>query len=247
MSLELTPKAVPPTTSGTLQQPVNALLMDRLVRGLAGVCLWSVILFVAAGRVNWKRGWIYVGLYVCTLVIGEIVVSVKSPRILKERAKRHANTKTFDKIIVPLIVVTFFLFPVVAGLDVGRFGWSHVGLQAVFAGLPLYLMGGLLVPWTMIVNPHLEKTVRIQEERGHQVVRSGPYAVVRHPLYAGVILQSLGVPLLLGSLWSYLPVAATICLFVVRTALEDRTLRNELPGYAEYAMSTRYRLLPGIW
>ena len=204
-------------------------------------------MFVAAGRVNWKRGWIYVALYVGTLVIGEIVVSVKNPGILQERAKRHANTKTFDKIIVPLIVVTFFLFPVVAGLDAGRFGWSHVGWQAFFAGLPLYLMGGLLVPWTMIVNPHLEKTVRIQEERGHQVVKSGPYAVVRHPLYAGVILQSLGAPLLLGSLWSYLPVAATICLFVVRTALEDRTLRNELPGYAEYAMSTRYRLLPGIW
>lgn len=226
---------------------MNPLLMDRLVRALAGVCLWSVILFVAAGRVNWKRGWIYVGLYVCTLVIGEIVVSVKSPGILKERAKRHANTKTFDKVIIPFIVLTFFLFPVVAGLDAGRFGWSHLGLQAFFAGLPLYLTGCLLVPWTMIVNPHLEKTVRIQEERGHQVVKSGPYAVVRHPLYAGVILQSLGVPLLLGSLWSYLPVAATICLFVLRTALEDRTLRNELPGYAEYAISTRYRLLPGIW
>ncbi|MGB2677636.1 MAG: isoprenylcysteine carboxylmethyltransferase family protein [Candidatus Acidiferrum sp.] len=247
MSVESTTEAVPSPSSGTLRQPMNPLLMDRLLRALAGVCLWSVILFVAAGRVNWKRGWIYVALYVGTLVIGEIVVSVKSPGILKERAKRHANTKTFDKIIVPLIVVTFFLFPVVAGLDAGRFGWSHLGLQALFAGLPLYLMGGLLVPWTMIVNPHLEKTVRIQEERGHQVVKSGPYAVVRHPLYAGVILQSLGAPLLLGSLWSYLPVAATICLFVVRTALEDRTLRNELPGYAEYAMSTRYRLLPGIW
>ena len=209
--------------------------------------LWGVILFVAAGRLNWKRAWVYVALYVSTLVIGEIVVSIKSPGILQERAKRHANTKPFDKVIIPLIVVTFFLFPLVAGLDAGRFGWSHVGWQAFFAALPLYLMGCVLVPWTMIVNPHLEKTVRIQEERGHQVIKSGPYAVVRHPLYAGVILQSLGVPLLLGSLWSYLPVAGTICLFVVRTALEDRTLRNELPGYADYAMSTRCRLLPGIW
>ena len=209
--------------------------------------LWGLILFVAAGRVNWKRAWVYVALYVSCLVIGEIVVSVKSPGILQERAQRHANTKTFDKVIIPLVVVTFFLFPLVAGLDAGRFGWSHVGWKTFFAALPLYFMGYLLVPWTMIVNPHLEKTVRIQEERGHQVVKSGPYSVVRHPMYAGVILQSLAVPLLLGSLWSYVPVGATICLFVVRTALEDRTLRHELPGYAEYAMNTRYRLLPGIW
>jgi protein-S-isoprenylcysteine O-methyltransferase Ste14 len=143
--------------------------------------------------------------------------------------------------------VTFFLFPVVAGLDAVRFGWSHVGWQAFFAGLPVYLTGWVLVPWTMIVNPHLEPTVRIQEERGHRVVKSGPYGVVRHPMYAGVILQTLAAPLLVGSLWSYLPVGASICLFVVRTALEDRMLRKELPGYAEYATNTRYRLVPGIW
>ena len=240
-------EAVPPLSLGTQQKPTDSLLRDRLSRGLAGVCVWSVILFAAAGRVSWKRGWLYVALYVSTLVIGEIVVSVKSPGILEERAQRHANTKVFDKVILPLIMLTFFLFPAVAGFDAVRFGWSHVGWTAFFTGLPIYLMGCVLVPWTMIVNPHLEKTVRIQEERGHQVVNSGPYAVVRHPMYAGVILQSLAAPLLLGSLWSYLPVAATICLFVMRTALEDRTLRNELPGYAEYARNTRYRLLPGIW
>lgn len=240
-------EAVPPLSSGTQQKPTDSLLRDRLSRGLAGVCVWSVILFAAAGRVSWKRGWIYVGLYVCTLVIGEIVVSVKSPGILQERAQRHANTKSFDKVILRLIKVTFFLFPVVAGLDAVRFGWSHVGWQAFFAGLPVYLTGWVLVPWTMIVNPHLEPTVRIQEERGHRVVKSGPYGVVRHPMYAGVILQTLAAPLLVGSLWSYLPVGASICLFVVRTALEDRMLRKELPGYAEYATNTRYRLVPGIW
>lgn len=247
MSIESTTEAGPAPTSGTPQKGTNALLRDRLLRGLTGVLLWGVILFVAAGRLNWKRAWVYIALYVTGLVIGEIVVSVKSPAILQERAQRHADTKTFDKVIIPLVVVTFFLFPLVAGLDAGRFGWSHVGWKAFFAALPLYFLGYLFVPWTMIVNPHLEKTVRIQADRGHQVVKSGPYALVRHPMYAGVILQSLAVPLLLGSLWSYVPVGATICLFVVRTALEDRTLRNELPGYAEYAMSTRYRLLPGIW
>lgn len=247
MNGESRPEAAPATDSGASQEPTNALLRDRLFRGLAGVFVWSVLLFVAAGRVGWKRGWIYVALYGCTLLIGEIVVSLKSPGILQERAQRHANTKTFDKVILPLVMLTFFAFPFVAGLEAARFGWSHVGWPAFFVGLPIYLLGCALIPWTMIVNPHLEKTVRIQEDRGHQVVKSGPYAVVRHPMYAGVILQSLAAPLLLGSLWSYLPVAATICLFAVRTALEDRTLRNELTGYAEYATATRYRLVPGIW
>jgi protein-S-isoprenylcysteine O-methyltransferase Ste14 len=247
MNAESTARTASPTTSGTLQKSSKALLKDRLLRGLTGLVLWSTILFLAAGRVDWHRAWLYIALYVSTLVIGEIVVSLKSPRILEERAQSHANTKSFDKVIMPLIMLTFFLFPVVAGLDAVRFGWSHVGWRAFFAGLPLYLVGATLVPWTMIVNPHLEKTVRIQVERGHQVVKTGPYVMIRHPMYAGIILQSLGAPLLLGSLWSYLPVAATICLFVVRTVLEDRTLRNELPGYAEYATSTRFRLLPGIW
>ena len=247
VSLETKTEAVPPAGSEKLEKPKNALLRDRLLRGFAGVLLWCVVPFAAAGRVHWTRAWVYVGLYVSCLVICEIVVSIKAPGILEARAQRHANTKTFDKVLLPLIALTFFLFPLVAGLDAIRFEWSHVGWVAFFAVLPLFLMGWLLVPWTMIVNPYLEKTVRIQEERGHQVVKSGPYAVVRHPMYAGVILQSLAAPLLLGSLWSYLPVGATICLFVVRTALEDRTLRNGLPGYAEYALSTRYRLLPGVW
>ncbi len=231
----------------TLQNSPNALLRDRLFRGLTGFVLWSVILFLAAGRLTWTRAWLYIALQNCTIVLGEIAVSLKSPSILEERVKRHANTKTFDKVILPLILVTFFLLPVVAGLDAVRFAWSHIGWSAFFVGLPLYLMGGVLIPWTMIVNPHLETTVRIQFDRGHQVVTSGPYAVIRHPMYAAVILQSLAAPLLLGSLWSYLPAMATICLFVVRTALEDRTLRNELPGYTDYAMTTRFRLLPGIW
>lgn len=212
-----------------------------------GVVLWSLLLFLAAGSVHSLRAWLYIALHAGTVIIGEIVVSLKCPGILEERTKRHANTKTFDKVILPLILVTFFLFPVVAGLDAVRFRWSHLGWNACFFALPIYLLGGVLIPWTLIVNPYLERTVRIQLDRGHQVVDSGPYAIVRHPMYAGVILQSLAAPLLLGSLWSYLPAATTIILFIVRTALEDRTLRNELPGYPAYAIRTRFRLLPGIW
>jgi protein-S-isoprenylcysteine O-methyltransferase Ste14 len=99
----------------------------------------------------------------------------------------------------------------------------------------------------MAANRYLETTVRIQEERGHQVVNSGPYRFVRHPMYVGVILQFMALPMVLGSKWAFVPAGVVVLLFVIRTGLEDRTLRNELAGYAQYAESTRYRLLPGVW
>jgi protein-S-isoprenylcysteine O-methyltransferase Ste14 len=99
----------------------------------------------------------------------------------------------------------------------------------------------------MVVNSHLEVTVRIQDDRGHCVIDSGPYAIVRHPMYAGIVLQSVATPLLLGSSWAAVPVGITILLFAIRTALEDRTLRKELPGYEEFTTRTRFRLIPGLW
>jgi protein-S-isoprenylcysteine O-methyltransferase Ste14 len=99
----------------------------------------------------------------------------------------------------------------------------------------------------LTTNPHLETTVRIQKDRGHKVITTGPYRFVRHPMYTGVLLMYAGWPLILGSMWSYVVVGIIVVLFVVRTALEDRTLRTELEGYEAYAGRTRYRLLPGVW
>jgi protein-S-isoprenylcysteine O-methyltransferase Ste14 len=220
---------------------------DRLFRALVGVGFWAALLFGAAGRINWLRGWVYIAIYVTSLVVGEIAVARKNPDLLRERSKRQKGTKSFDRIILGLVGVTFLAFPIVVGFDVVRFGWTHVGWWALGAGLPLYIAGQVLVTWSMAINPHLEKTVRIQTDRGHQVITCGPYALVRHPMYLGVILQSFAVPLMLGSLWSYAPVAGTILLFTIRTALEDRMLRRELPGYADFAASTRFRLVPGLW
>jgi protein-S-isoprenylcysteine O-methyltransferase Ste14 len=220
---------------------------DRLFRALVGVGLWASLLFGAAGRIDWLRGWVYIAIYVTSLVVGEIVVARKNPELLRERSKRQKGTKAFDRVILPMVMVTFLVLPVVVGLDAVRFGWTHVGWWALGAGLPLYLAGQVLVTWSMAINPHLEKTVRIQADRGHQVITRGPYALVRHPMYLGVILQSFGAPLMLGSLWAYGPVTATVALFTIRTVLEDRMLRDDLPGYASFAASTRFRLVPGLW
>jgi protein-S-isoprenylcysteine O-methyltransferase Ste14 len=115
-------------------------------------------------------------------------------------------------------------------------------------GAALYGFFALLITWAMAVNPHFEKTVRIQRELGHQVIDSGPYRIVRHPGYVGTVFGFLlSPPLLLGSWWAFVPALGAVALVIIRTVLEERTLRSELPGYEDYARRVRYRLIPGIW
>ena len=101
--------------------------------------------------------------------------------------------------------------------------------------------------WAMVVNPHLEGTIRVQNERGHRVISTGPYAIVRHPMYVGLILILAGIPLFLGSGWAFLPVVIVSLLLVIRAGLEDRKLRKELLGYEAYMLRTPHRLIPGVW
>jgi protein-S-isoprenylcysteine O-methyltransferase Ste14 len=154
---------------------------------------------------------------------------------------------TWDKIWLAVFSPVFAAVYVVAGLDAGRFGWSEMPTWLWPVGLALFLPGTLLFSWSMGVNPFFEKTVRIQTERGHRVIDTGPYRFVRHPGYSGFLGWILSAPLLLGSWWAFLPSVLSIAALVVRTALEDRTLREELPGYTDYAARIRYRLIPKVW
>ena len=137
--------------------------------------------------------------------------------------------------------------PIVAGLD-QRFGWSSQMVPLIhLAGLTLFALGQGLFSWAMVSNKYFSTLVRIQLDRGHTVATSGPYRYVRHPGYTGYTVSSLGMALALGSLWAMIPAGLLACLLVVRTALEDRTLQDELSGYRDYAQRVRYRLLPGVW
>jgi protein-S-isoprenylcysteine O-methyltransferase Ste14 len=134
-----------------------------------------------------------------------------------------------------------------AGLDF-RYGWTGgfpAGVQ--IAALAVSLLGYAIIPWAMANNRFFSQIVRIQSDRGHSVSTGGPYRLVRHPSYVGMILFELAMPVMLASWGSLLISLGNVILLVVRTALEDRTLSVELPGYAEYAVKTRYRLLPGVW
>jgi len=221
--------------------------MQRTLQALGFTVLWVAALFLAAGRLNWIRGWIYVGTYL--MFTGAIALVARyNPEIMEARAKVHRkDTKRFDKILLGIYFPLLFLQPLVAGLQVVRFHRPALPAWTMYAGIALFAVACGVVAWVMVVNRFAETTVRIQTERGHTVVTAGPYRFVRHPMYVGMILMFLATPLILGSVWALGIGGILAALLVLRTALEDRTLRRELPGYEEYTTHTRYRLVPGLW
>ena len=212
------------------------------------IFFFGAILFLAAGRLDWTPGWIYLGLNALTQLLSAIILIPRRPEMLSERSKVREGTKSWDRLLAPGIVIFGTLAVLItAGLD-ARWGWSpsfSPGLTGT--GLLLAFASQMFVLWAMASNPFFAATVRIQSERGQQVVSSGPYGLVRHPGYAGSLVYNLAIPLVLNSWWTFLPAALTILLLVVRTALEDRTLQAERPGYADYARRVPQRLIPFIW
>jgi protein-S-isoprenylcysteine O-methyltransferase Ste14 len=213
------------------------------------VLLLPVLMFVIAGRWDWWQGWVFLGSYLGLTVISRVLLIILNPDLAKERANftEAQGAKRWDKKIAPLVVFVPLLALIVAALDF-RLGWSpEFPLWLELAGLALLLVGYAFSAWAMLVNRYFSGTVRIQTDRGHQVISSGPYRLMRHPGYAGGLLADAGMPFLLGSIWMFVLMLVPLILLVVRTALEDRTLQEELPGYKEYAGRVRYRLFPGIW
>ncbi|HEY1743548.1 MAG TPA: isoprenylcysteine carboxylmethyltransferase family protein [Granulicella sp.] len=210
---------------------------------------WLLSLFGGAGQLTWNRGWICTVLYLGAISACRAVLAKFNPDILKEREEVvRKNTKPFDKILLNLLLTLTIVLPVIAGFDAVRFNWtSPMPFWTMYPGIVLFTGSAILITWVMVKNPHAESSVRIQEDRGHAVIRSGPYRFVRHPMYTGLILLYTSMALVLGSMWT-LAVAALIAILLMgRTAMEEKTLRQELLGYEEYTTVTRYRLMPGIW
>lgn len=240
-----------PTDPSARAMPVDAKLrraiLVRMGQLLLQQAITGALLFAAAGTWRWWRGWLYLGIGFALLAAVTAYVLPRNPEIIAERGKLHKGTARFDKLLIAVYAATVAAIIVVAGLDAVRFGWAPLGPAWILPGALLTALGMLPAAGAMAVNRHLEPTVRIQQERGHQVVTTGPYRYVRHPMYLGLLLQVAGIPMLLGSAWSAACALATALSVIVRTALEDRTLQRDLPGYAEYARRTRFRLVPGIW
>jgi protein-S-isoprenylcysteine O-methyltransferase Ste14 len=213
----------------------------------AGLAMFAAILLVPAGRLDWHAAWIYLGILTAFMIANLVYLRRVNPELIARRTRLARGTKRWDVAWSVLFSPLFIAVYVVAGLDAGRHGWSSMPGWMWLVGLALFLAGTALFARAMGENPFFEKTVRIQSDRGHRVVETGPYRLVRHPGYLGFFGWILSTPLLLGSWWALAPAFLSVAGIVVRTALEDRTLQAELPGYADYAKSTRYRLLPGLW
>jgi protein-S-isoprenylcysteine O-methyltransferase Ste14 len=212
-----------------------------------GVVMLAVLLFLAAGTVDWIAGWAIVIVMAGWVIATAIVVIPHYPELLAERLGPRKGAKTWDTVVLSLYGLIMMIMWIVAGLD-QRYSWSS-GIEPVtqIVAMLTVIAGHALVVWATGVNAFFSQVVRIQTERGHTVVSSGPYRYVRHPAYVGSILLVLGAPIMLGSWWALVPGILCAILMIVRTSLEDKTLQAELSGYVEYTQRTRYRLLPGVW
>ncbi len=207
----------------------------------------SAALLLPAGRLNWREAWVFLGVYYLISLSSVLNMVRIDPDLSAERVRVRGESKGWDKAIISLQgVLTLALYAVI-GLDAGRYGWSRVPTVLRLVALVGMVPAFGLPTWASKVNTYLAGTVSIQADRGHHAVTQGPYRWIRHPMYAGMLCYDICVPLLLGSWWGLLVGAAMIALVVTRTALEDRTLQAELPGYAEYANQVRFRLIPGVW
>ena len=208
--------------------------------------LFSAMLFIPAGRLDWARGWTYLVILIMFVTVNFACLHRWNPVLIGRRMRYGKGTKRWDIIWSALFAPLAMAIYVVAGLEARR-GPLSLPMVVWPLGLAMFAFGSFMLVWSMVVNPFFEKTVRIQSEQGHRVIETGPYAWVRHPGYVGFTFWIMATPLLLGSSWALIPAALAIVALLIRTALEDRTLRAELPGYADFAEGVRFRLIPGLW
>lgn len=204
-------------------------------------------LFLSSGRLDWVMAWVYVALRVGTAGASMLIIALKHPGLLEERFQPGEGAKAWDRPLASATTLLSLLTLVVAGLDM-RFEWSpKLATTISMIALAVWASGDAFSKWAAVSNRFYSRIVRIQKDRGHTVVTDGPYRYVRHPGYAGGLVAGLATPVVVGSLWALVAGGTLALLLVARTALEDQALQEELPGYAEYAQQTRYRLAPGIW
>jgi len=223
---------------------MNKNIVKRMIQVILTFVLIGVILFLSAWTVRWQWAWIFIAVSIGILIVNLFVLPAE---VIEERGRKKENVKKWDRALSAAGIVPYFALYVIAGLDY-RFYWSVeidacIRVMAVLA----YFLASMVSTWAMVSNRFFSTMVRLQTERGHQVATGGPYRFVRHPGYVGFILSNLMIPLILGSLYALIASAVSVSLLVIRTGLEDRTLRAELEGYADYAKKVRYRLLPHVW
>lgn len=220
---------------------------NYIIKHLFGSLLFFAIIFISAGRIDYAQGLAYVAIGLFMVVLNYTVLRIE-PELQKERSKPEEDTKKWDKAILGISFLVTILMYIIAGLDSGRYRWSpDFHWSFYLLGAILTTLGQLLFLIAQKQNRFFSSTVRIQINRDQSVCDTGLYKIVRHPAYLGSIIQSIGFPFIFGSVWSTIPICAMIILLIIRTNLEDRTLKNELKGYLDYSEKTRCKIIPYVW
>lgn len=233
--------------SPTRQSLLGTLPARIWVRYIGSLLVFVLLVFLCAGRLDYWQGWVYVALSIAVAAV-TIYVLRGRPDLIQERLSPGRGMQGWDKCYFAIYAPLAIVQNVLAFLDSGRFGWtgSLPGWVYLLGG-GLFLFGHTLFIRAKAENAFFSTVVRVQTERGHAVCSSGPYALVRHPGYLGGVIYTLGTPLLLGSLWAFIPALLSIPPLIWRILMEERTLGAELAGYAAYMRTVRWRLIPGVW
>ena len=232
------------------EEAAKAASPRQWIRLVVVYLLIPLTLFVCGGDLGWWQAWLYSLLIVAAGIGGRMWAEQRHPGLTAERQniENIQNAKAWDKVLAPLMAVSIgYPMVAVAGLD-HRYGWSsEFPLWLIAIGFIVISLGYAFAAWALAENRYFSSVVRIQTDRGHVVCDSGPYRFLRHPGYAGNVLALFGIVLALGSVWTLIPAAVASIIAVIRTALEDQNLLDELPGYRDYARRVRFLLIPWIY
>lgn len=224
------------------------LSVPLFARSFIWFALMAVALFWGAGDWSWPQGWAFIAIFVLGSIGFSIYMISRDPALLASRLSPNQKGGPFwDRVFLFVFIALWFVWLAVMGLDVRRLQLSHMPLWLNVVGGILIVAGFLATMPVFLANSFAAPVVRIQEERGQRVIDTGPYAFVRHPMYAAAILYLVGMPFLLGSWWGFLFVPLYIGGVAPRAMAEERLLARDLPGYADYMTRVRWRLIPGVW
>lgn len=219
-------------------------VVRQFLVGFTATAVFVTIVLVSAGRATVWQAWVYAGISLALNVAQRLILSTNS-ELAKERAKPGSDARSSDKALLGIGFLLTLAMLVTAGLQLRR--GPSLSLTWFVVGVLLELAGAFLFLWALRENAFFSAVVRIQADRRHAVCTTGPYRIVRHPGNLGMIIGTLGFPLLFQSTWSFVPAGLSVINLIVRTHLEDALLTKELDGYREYRAQTRFRLLPGLW
>lgn len=219
------------------------LFIEALLKFLLGVLLVGLLIFFPAGTIEYFNGWLFMGVLFIPMFIAGVIMIIKNPNLLKSRLDAKEKEKK-QSLVVKLSGLIFIIAFILAGLDF-RNGWLKLPMYVSYIGIIIFLLSYLMYAFVLKQNSYLSRTIKVQE--GQQVINTGLYGIIRHPMYTATIFLFLSMPLILGSLISFFVLLLYPILIIIRLLNEEKYLIKELNGYQEYMKKVKYRLFPFIW